>query len=157
MVEIQTHILLIIRVREVIHPTGRIGIDIHNITIQEIPFAGQRTGNGTVHNPPFIINVCRILCYHNHFFRVYLYIGVLDTFGRIQAIVALGCLSIIINLIIIIHLTGIQHQRTVDRMTFIYALNSHLLIFCRPPPRNRLRPIQIRFDRISFPIFFYLI
>lgn len=42
-------------------------------------------------------------------------------------------------------------------MMLIYAFDSHLFILCRPLPGNGFRPIQIRFDRISFPVFFYLI
>ena len=39
----------------------------------------------------------------------------------------------------------------------INALDSHLFIFCGFSPWNRFRPVKIRFDRITFPVFLYFI
>ena len=154
MIEIQPHVRFIIRIRKIIHPTCRIWINVDYITVQEIPFAGERPRNRTIHNTTVIINISRIFGDHDHLVRINFDICILIPFIRIQTIPTLGSFHIIKNLIIIVHLRSVQHRRTIDRMLFVYTLNRHQLIFRRLFPRNGFRPVQIWLDRITLPVFF---
>ena len=93
-----------VRIREVIYPARCIGIDINDVTVQKIPFAGERTRNRTIHNTTVIINVSRILRNHNHLIRIGRNICILIAFRRIQTVTALSSLHIVINFIVIVHL-----------------------------------------------------
>ena len=90
MIEIQPHVRFIIRIRKIIHPTCRIWINVDYITVQEIPFAGERPRNRTIHNTTVIINISRIFGDHDHLVRINFDICILIPFIRIQTIPTLG-------------------------------------------------------------------
>ena len=59
--EILQHVTFVLRVGEVVHPAGRVRINVHDIGIQEIVQSRKRTVDGLAHDTPFVVDIGRIL------------------------------------------------------------------------------------------------
>ena len=153
MIEIHTHVGLVVGIVEVIDPTVFIGIDIHDACVQEIPFATQLTGNGLVDDPSLLIDIGGILGNHHHFVRIDLHVRIPVTVFRIELVFAKSGRGIVVPLIFIDHLFGIQFLFARNRIGIIDTLDGTKFILVGPFPRDRTVPVQMGSHRFAIFVF----
>ena len=156
MCKIHTHVRFIICIIKIIYPSRRIRININDIGIHKIELALQRTNNRLCNNPPIIIEKGRIFGNEHFCLRIGLYVSIQNATCRVETMFPFCSFGIVKHFISIIKLSHIQLFRSGNRIDPIDTLNRPSLIFGRITPWNRLIPVQMRFYRISIPIFFYL-
>ena len=158
-IEVELHVSLIVGIPEVVDPAGRVGEDVHDVGIQEVPGPTEGSGDGLTHNLAVVVDPCRILADHDLAVAnlIVTGIGVQVAFLGIQAEAALCGCHVVVDFVAIVHLTGIQHLCSVDGMGDVDTLYGTLLVLVGLTPGDGLVPVQIRSDGISLLVLLYLI
>ena len=120
--EIIARIHLIVRIGEVIHPTGGVRIDVHDIRVQEVIRSRQRTLYRRADDTSRIVDIGRILRDDHLLLRIHLNIRIQVTLIRIQTVAALHGLAIVIDLIAEVQLSCVDILLARDRVRDIQRL-----------------------------------
>ena len=147
--EIVTHIHLVVGIGEVIHPTGGIGVDVHDISVQEIPRTCQLTVDGLTHDLSLVIDIGSILRDPHLLIRIDNDVGIQVAFLRIQAVTAQGISGIVEHLITIVHLLAVEHLLACHGIGGIETIYNLLLILTGLT-RQGLLPIDDGTEFITF-------
>ena len=158
-IEIELHIALVVGILEVVDPAGRVREDVHDVSVQEVPRTSERTSDGLTNNLAVVINPSRILADHHSLITngIVRSIGIQVALFRVQAILTLGGSSIVIDLIAIVHLTGIQHLCPVDGMNDIDTLDGTLFVLICLLPGDSLVPVEVGSDGVALLILLNLV
>ena len=126
--EVIAHVFLVVGIGEVVHPAGRIRIDIHDISVQEIPRTTQLTVNRFPDNLSLIIDISRVLR------DPYLLVGIhcdirvqVSLLGNEAITTQSGC-RIVIHLVTVVHLMAVEHLLTRNRVRSIQTVDDLLLV-----------------------------
>ena len=153
--EIQFHISLVVGIVKVVHPACGVGVHVHDICIQEIPWSAQGTSYCLAHNFAIVVYPCCILGYHHHLVFVHLVVGIQVPLSGIETILALCCHGIVIDFITIVHLTCIKHPCAIYGMCYVHTFYSTQFILCCSALRGYwLVPVQMWRYRFSIAILF---
>ena len=143
MVEIETHIGLVVCIGEIVDPAGGVGEDIDYVSVYKVIQAGEFPVYGLADDVAVVIDIGCILGNH-HFVPGYLLIGILEPVIGIKLVLSQGSLCVVEQLVTVVELLYIQHLLTGDGVTVVHALNGSLLVLVGLLPWNGLAPIQMR-------------
>ena len=147
--EVVLHVHGVARVREVVHPHRRVGIDGNDVGVDEIVERRERTVDGFAHNFAVVVHVGRVFRDHHHLIGVDFHVGVEHTFARIETIFAECRLFVVESLVAEVHLLHVEHARAVIGVRFIHTVEGALLIFRGFAPRQGLVPVEMRLDGVA--------
>ena len=101
--EVHAHIGLLIGVLKVIDPTCGVRVDVDDVGVQEVIVALQCSRDSLANDAAIVIDEGRVLADGGRR-HVHLVVGIVVTTGGIKAVLALGCLGQVIDLITVVHL-----------------------------------------------------
>ena len=127
--EIVAQIGLVLRIVEVVHPAGSVGIDVHNVGIEKIPRARERAVDGFLMDASFIVDVGRVFRNHDHLVGVHHNIGVQRPLLGVHAVAAQGSRSVVVDFVFIVQLAVVQEPFACDGVGHVEAFDGALLVF----------------------------
>ena len=150
--EVKLHVRFVVGVGEIVYPACGVGIDAHDIGVEEIVERGERALDGLAHNLAVLVHVGRVFGNHHHLVGVGGAVCVEAALGGVEAVFAQRRLFVVEHLIAIDHLLGVEHLRAVDGVGDIDAVDGTLLVFRRLAPGNGLRPVEVGLHRLAVAV-----
>ena len=157
MAEIELHVHLVVGIGEVVHPAGGVGEDVDDVGVEEVVRAAQRTHNVLATDVAFIVDVGGVLRNHDDLVGVHLRVGVTDTLGGVELILAEGSLGIVVNLVAVVELGHVQLLLARDGIHAVHALDGYFLILGGLAPGDGLLPVQVGRDGLAVLVLLNLV
>ena len=148
LLEVGTQVGLIVRVAEVVDPARRVGIDVDNIGIEEVPRSGERTVDGLAVDHALVIDIGRVLADHHHLVGIDRNVGVEVALLRVETIAAQGCCRVVVDLVAVVELARVEHLLSRGRIGDVEALEGSQLVL-RRLARQTLVPVEMRSDGVA--------
>ena len=147
--------MLVVGVVEIVDPGRGVGIDVHDIGVQEIVVARERTAHCLADDLPLLVEICRIFRYYRQLVGDG-DVGVILAPRRVEAVLPLRGRRMVENLVYVIKLCRVELAAPRDGVGAVYTLYGPLLVLVGIAPGNRLVPVEIRLYGISLLVLLYL-
>ena len=103
-----------------------------------------------------VIDIGRVLGNPYLLVRIGAHIGIQDALLRIDAILTLGSLRIVVDLVAVVHLTPVEHLLASDGIGGIQTLDGTLLVLVRLAGQLLL-PVEVRLHGVAVLVFLNLV
>ena len=127
--EVVTQVHFVVRVGEIVHPTGGVGIHVHDISVEEVPRSREFSVDGLAHDVSVVVHVSGVFGYHHRFVGVDSEVGIEVALLRQYAVFAQCGRGIVVNLVAIVQLPVVEKLLARHRIGDIQALDGTLLVF----------------------------
>ena len=153
--EIHPGVRLVVGVLEIVDPRRGVGIDVHDVCVEEIVVAGEGARQCLADDGSLICQICRILGDYGQV-GVDGQVGVVLTHGGVEPVLALCSRRVVIDLIAVVELCGVKLATACYGIGAVHALYGTALILVGVAPGNGLVPVQIRLNGVALFVFLYL-
>ena len=155
MSEIHAHIGLVVGVFKIVDPCCGVGVDIYNISVEEVEFPGESACDGGLDYLAIVGDISRVFRNHGHVCRDGA-VGVVFTATGIQTVFALCGLGVVVHFVAEVHLLVVELAHAGYGVGAVDRLDGALLVLIGVAPGYGLVPVEVGLHGIAFFVFLNL-